>query len=376
MQNNIVDLIRFAAEHHASDLHLVVNYPPFLRVNGDIKVIQEAERLTPDGIQRALEGLATPAQLEEFRHALELDFSESLPQIGRIRCNAARQRGAISMAIRLLPPQIPSIDELSLPQICKELAMYPRGLVVISGPTGAGKSTTLAAMINHINVNTASHIVSIEDPIEYTYKNMNSAISQRELGSDTHSFADALKHVLRQDPDVIMVGEMRDLDTAAAVLSIAESGHLVLTTGHATSAYQCVERVIDLFPPEQRYLAQIRLASLIVGVLCQILVPRADGSGRIVAVETMLGNVAVKNLIREGKIYQLSNVIRTGSLEGMETLDQALVRLYLRGMVSLESVGSFCNDREEVERLIGKVPVLAHAVSRPRVPEPSKALSS
>jgi len=276
------------------------------------------------------------------------------------------------MAIRLLPPEIPSIDELALPQICKELAMYPRGLVVISGPTGAGKSTTLAAMINHINVNTASHIISIEDPIEYTYTNINSAISQRELGSDTHSFGDALKHVLRQDPDVIMVGEMRDLDTAAAVLSIAESGHLVLTTGHATSAYQCIERVIDLFPPEQRYLAQIRLASLIVGVLCQILVPRADGSGRTVAVETMLGNVAVKNLIREGKIYQLSNVIRTSSLEGMETLDQALVRLYLRGMVSLESVGSFCNDREEVERLIGKVPVLVHAESRPRVPAQSK----
>jgi len=376
VQNNIVDLIRFAAEHHASDLHMVVNYPPFLRVDGDIKPIQGAEQLTAESIQRALEALATPAQLEEFRHALELDFSESLPQIGRIRCNAARQRGAISMAIRLLPPQIPSIDDLLLPQICKELAMYPRGLVVISGPTGAGKSTTLAAMINHINVNTASHIVSIEDPIEYTYANMNSAISQRELGSDTHSFSDALKHVLRQDPDVIMVGEMRDIDTASAVLSIAESGHLVLTTGHATSAYQCIERVIDLFPPEQRYLAQIRLASLIVGVLCQILVPRADGSGRIVAVETMLGNVAVKNLIREGKIYQLSNVIRTGSLEGMETLDQALVRLYLRGMVSLESVGSFCNDREEVERLIGKVPVLAHVESRPRVRETNRALSS
>jgi len=182
-------------------------------VDGDIKPIQGAEQLTAESIQRALEALATPAQLEEFRHALELDFSESLPQIGRIRCNAARQRGAISMAIRLLPPQIPSIDDLLLPQICKELAMYPRGLVVISGPTGAGKSTTLAAMINHINLNTASHIVSIEDPIEYTYGNMNSAISQRELGSDTHSFADALKHVLRQDPDVIMVGEMRDIET-------------------------------------------------------------------------------------------------------------------------------------------------------------------
>jgi twitching motility protein PilT len=372
---NIVDLINFANEQGASDLHLVVNYPPFLRVNGDIKPIQEAERLTPEAVERALQGLATPAQLEEFRHTLELDFGETLPRLGRIRCNAARQRGAISLAIRLLPPEIPTIDELGLPQTCKELAMYPRGLVIISGPTGAGKSTTLAAMINYINLNTASHIISIEDPIEYTYTNINSAITQRELGSDTHSFADALKHVLRQDPDVIMVGEMRDLDTAAAVLSIAESGHLVLTTGHATSAYQCIERVIDLFPPEQRYLAQIRLASLIIGALCQILVPLADGSGRTPAVEVMLGNVAVKNLIREGKIYQLSNVIHTSSLEGMETLDQALVRLYLRGMITLESVGSFCNDREEVERLIGKVPVLAHAESHPRVREAIKPSS-
>lgn len=372
---NIVDLIKFANEQGASDLHLVVNYPPFLRVNGDIKPIQEAERLTPEAVERALQGLATPAQLEEFRHTLELDFGETLPRLGRIRCNAARQRGAISLAIRLLPPEIPTIDELGLPQTCKELAMYPRGLVIISGPTGAGKSTTLAAMINYINLNTASHIISIEDPIEYTYTNINSAITQRELGSDTHSFADALKHVLRQDPDVIMVGEMRDLDTAAAVLSIAESGHLVLTTGHATSAYQCIERVIDLFPPEQRYLAQIRLASLIIGALCQILVPLADGSGRTPAVEVMLGNVAVKNLIREGKIYQLSNVIHTSSLEGMETLDQALVRLYLRGMITLESVGSFCNDREEVERLIGKVPVLAHAESHPRVREAIKPSS-
>ena len=372
---DIVDLVRIAKEQGASDLHLVVNYPPFLRVNGDIKPIQEAERLSAETIERALEGLATPAQIEEFHRTLELDFGESLPQLGRIRCNAARQRGAISLAIRLLPPQIPSIDELHLPQTCMELAMYPRGLVIISGPTGAGKSTTLAAMINHINLNTASHIISIEDPIEYTYTNINSAITQRELGADTHSFAEALKHVLRQDPDVIMVGEMRDVDTAAAVLSIAESGHLVLTTGHATSAYQCTERVIDLFPPEQRYLAQIRLASLIVGVLCQILVPLADGSGRTPAVEVMLGNVAVKNLIREGKIYQLSNVIRTSSLEGMETLDQALVRLYLRGMITLESVGSFCNDREEVERLIGKVPVLVHAESRSRVREASRASS-
>lgn len=373
---SVVDLLRVARGEGASDLHLVTDYPPFLRVNGDLKPIEGSDPMSPEEVQVALDELATPAQAEAFKRDLELDFSYSLAQVGRLRCNAARQRGSISFAIRLLPPEIPTIDELNLPMICKELAMCPRGLVVISGPTGAGKSSTQASMIGHINAHKACHVVTIEDPIEYTHTNINSAITQRELGADTHSFAEALKHVLRQDPDVIMVGEMRDLETASAVLTIAESGHLVLTTGHATSAYQCVERIVDLFPPDQRYLAQNRLASLIVGVLCQILVPRADGSGRSVAVEIMIGNVAVKNLIREGKIYQIPNVIRTSSLEGMETLDQALVRLYLRGMVTLESVGSFCNDKEEVERLIGKMPVLARSGSRANAPKMAGTPSS
>jgi twitching motility protein PilT len=364
-----------AREAQASDLHLVVDYAPFLRVNGKLELIEGMEPLSAEDTQRALEELVEPARIEEFQRTLELDFSYSLPEVGRIRCNVAQQRGAISIAMRLLPFEIPSIDELKLPNICQELAMCPRGLVVVSGPTGAGKSTTIAAMVNHINKNKACHVVTIEDPIEYTYTNSKAAITQRELGTDTHSFGEALKHVLRQDPDVIVVGEMRDLDTAAAVLSIAESGHLVLTTGHATSAYQCIERIVDLFPPEQRYLAQSRLASLIIGVLCQILVPRVDSPGRIVAVEVMTGNVAVKNLIREGKIYQLSNVIRTSNMEGMETLDQALVRLYLRGMISLESVGDFCNDKEEVERLVGKVPVLAHIESHTQAPEASRTFS-
>jgi twitching motility protein PilT len=256
-----------------------------------------------------------------------------------------------------LPFEIPTVDELELPQVCKELALKPRGLVIISGPTGSGKSTTLAAMIHHINAHRACHVVTIEDPIEYTHPTLRSAITQRELGSDTLSFAEALKHVLRQDPDVILVGEMRDLETAAAVLTVAETGHLVFSTGHAPSAAQAMERVIDLFPPEQRYLAQARLASLILGVLCQTLVPRADGSGRIAAVEIMLGSSAVKNLIREGKIYQLPNIIRTSNQEGMETLDQSLVSLYLREIITGESLIRFCNDREEVEKLVAKVPV-------------------
>ena len=354
---SIIDLLRLAKENNASDLHLVVNSPPMLRINGSLGSLDGMPPLSPEEISQAFIQLTTPEQREEFQHTLELDFGYTLPGVGRLRCNVAQQRGAISFALRLLPPVIPSIDELELPQVCKELALRPRGLVIVSGPTGSGKTTTLAAMIHHINANRTCHVVTIEDPVEYNHPNLRSAVTQRELGTDTLSFAKALKHVLRQDPDVILVGEMRDLETAAAALTVAETGHLVLTTGHAPSAAQAMERVIDLFPPHERYLAQSRLASLVIGVLCQTLVPRADGSGRIAAVEIMLGTPAVKNLIREGKIYQLPNIIRTSNQEGMQTLDQSLVSLYLRGTITGESLVRFCNDKDEVEKLVGKVPV-------------------
>ena len=351
-KESVLDLLHLAGSKGASDLHMLVGFPPMLRIMGSLEPLDGKEALSPEGVSHALDELTTPEEREEFQSNLELDFGYTLPEVGRLRCNAAWQRGAISLAIRLLPPQIPTVDELELPQLCKDLATRPRGLVIVSGPTGSGKSTTLAAMISHINTHKTCHIVTIEDPIEYTHSNLRSAITQRELGADTHSFAQALKHVLRQDPDVILLGEMRDLETAAAVLTLSETGHLVLTTGHAPSTYQCVERFIDLFPPEQRYLAQSRLASLLVGVLCQTLIPRTDGSGRIAAVEIMLGTSAVANLIREGKVHQLPNVIRTSTQEGMETLDQALVRLYLKGTISGQSVLNVCQNRDEVERLL------------------------
>jgi len=356
---NIIDLLRLANGKNASDLHLVVASPPLLRINGSLGSVDGMLPLSPEEISEAFIQLTTPEQREEFQHTLELDFGYTLPGIGRLRCNVAQQRGAISFALRLLPPVIPTIDELELPQVCKELALRPRGLVIVSGPTGSGKTTTLAAMIHYINTNRTCHAVTIEDPIEYNHPNLKSAITQRELGTDTLSFARALKHILRQDPDVILVGEMRDLETAAAVLTVAETGHLVLTTGHAPSAAQAIERVIDLFPPHERYLAQARLASLIIGVLCQTLVPRADGSGRIAAVEIMLGSPAVRNLIREGKIYQLHNVISTSNQEGMETLDQSLVSLYLKGIITGESLVKYCQDRDAVEDMVGHVPSLA-----------------
>jgi twitching motility protein PilT len=354
---DIFSILHIAKSSNASDLHLVVSSPPLLRVNGSLEPVNGAEPVTATEISQALLQVTTPEERETFTRHLELDFGYTLPDGTRLRCNAAQQRGAISLAMRLLPPTIPTIEELELPQICKELALRPRGLVIVTGPTGSGKTTTQAAMIQHLNINESRHVVTIEDPIEYVHPSINCAITQRQLGSDTLSFAQALKHILRQDPDVILVGEMRDLETAAAVLTIAETGHLILSTGHAPSTHQAIERIIDLFPPHERFLAQTRLASLLIGVLCQTLVPRADGSGRIAAVEIMLANPPVRNLIREGKMYQLPNVIRTHREIGMISLDEALVDLYLRRIIGGETLLAYCNDRQEVEKLIGRVEI-------------------
>jgi twitching motility protein PilT len=352
---DIFALLRTGKSRRASDLHMVAGSPASYRIDGSLQPANGTTPLAAEDINEAFLQLTSPEEREQYHRQLELDFGYTVTDVGRIRCNAAQQRGSISLAIRLLPPKIPTIDELELPQICKDLAVKPRGLVIITGPTGSGKSTTMAAMIQHLNNHETRHIVTIEDPIEYVHPSIKCSMTQRQLGADTLSFEAALKHILRQDPDVILVGEMRDPETADAVLTVAETGHFILTTGHAPSATQAMERVIDLFPPHQRHLAQTRLASLLVAALCQVLVPRADGSGRIAAVEIMLGNPAARALIREGKIYQLPNVIRTHREIGMISLDEALVGLYLKGAITGESVLNFCNDRTEVEKLVGKV---------------------
>ena len=352
---DIFELLHGASLKGASDLHLVVSSPPLLRVNGALIAVDRAEILTPNDISRAFLQITTPEQRESFHKNLELDFNYTLAEVGHLRCNAAQQRGAISLAVRLLPAKVPTIDEMELPQIYKDLSLKQRGLIVVTGPTGSGKTTSQAAMIQHLNENESRHVVTIEDPIEYVHPSINCAVTQRQLGSDTHSFPEALRRVLRQDPDVILVGEMRDLETAAAVLSIAETGHLILTTGHAPSASQAIERVIDLFPPHERHLAQSRIASLLVAVLFQTLVPRLDGSGRIAAVEILLANPAARNLIREGKTYQLGNVIQTNRGAGMISLDESLVELYRKQVISGESLFTFCHDRKEVEKLAGNV---------------------
>lgn len=352
---DILALVRLAAEKEASDIHMVAFAPPVFRINGVLQPVADMAPLSNGEIEEALNQITTEKERADFQRDLELDFGYTILDVCRLRINAAKQRGTISLVIRLIKGQIPTIEALGLPTVCNELILRPRGLIVVTGPTGSGKSTTLSAMINYLNNIEHRRVVTIEDPVEFMYTDNKCTITQRELGSDTRSFAEALRHVLRQNPDVVLVGEMRDAETSAAVLSVAETGHLALTTGHAPSASQAIERIIDLFPPYERPLIQSRLASLLIGILCQVLVPKADGSGRIAAVEVMMATPAVRNCIREGKIFQLPNVMLTQSRLGMVLLDQALVNLYRTGTITRDSLFAFCNDPEEVGKLIGGV---------------------
>jgi twitching motility protein PilT len=356
---DVFGLIVEAQKRKGSDLLMTVDSPPAIRVRGALEPVGETP-LAPEDTISALKQLAHTWDLENFQQDLELDFGFTIPGVTRLRCNAARQQGVISLAIRLLPLKVPSIEELELPQVCADLINKRRGLIIVSGSTGSGKTTTLAAMVQHLNMTRPKHVITIEDPIEYIYKPRKCMITQRELGTDTCSFPEALKHVLRQNPDVILVGEMRDTDTAEAVLTIADTGHLVLSTSHAPTSHQALERIVDLFPPAERHFAYSGLASLLVGVLCQSLVPRASGDGLIAAVEIMLANTAVRNLIREEKLYQLPSVVQTSRGEGMMTLNESLVQLYRAEKIALESVYEFCNDVYEVERLLGSRPHGAH----------------
>jgi len=352
---NVHDLLRRVVETEASDLHMKAGSPPVLRIHGGLSP-QELPELTAKAMSSALSQIATPEQQELFDRGKELDFAYSAEGIGRFRVNAALQRGSITLSFRLVRWDIPTLEELGLPDICRSLVLKPRGLVLMTGPTGSGKSTTLAAMIDYLNERERRHIVTIEDPIEFVHRDKRCLISQRELGADTTSFAVALKHALRQDPDVILVGEMRDLETIALALTAAETGHLVLATLHTPSAAQTIDRIADSFPPHQQQQAKGQLSTVLEAVLCQTLVPRADGSGRVAAVEVMVATPAIRNLIREGKTFQIPNVIQTGSQYGMQSLDQALAGLCRMNIITHDDALARCANPEELGRLLAGGP--------------------
>ena len=352
---NIDDLLRVVVERGASDLHLKAGSPPVLRIDGKLVLYTYSDPLglTPEDMKEAFEHVTTEQQREEFARELELDFAYSIPGLARFRVNAALQRGTITLAFRRVYWTIPTIEELGLPEVCKLLALKQQGLILVTGPTGCGKSTTLAAMIDYLNERERRRVVTIEDPIEYLFRDKKCFITQRELGTDTKSFATALKHALRQDPDVILVGEMRDLETIATALTAAETGHLVLSTLHTPSAAQAIDRIIDVFPPHQQGQIRVQLSTSLEAVLYQALIPRADGNGLVVAVEVMTATPAIRNLIREGKTYQIPNVIQTGAQYGMQTFNQALRDLYQRGLIAREEAFARSNNPEELRELIG-----------------------
>ncbi|MEA4900466.1 type IV pilus twitching motility protein PilT [Desulfitobacterium sp.] len=331
----IDSLLQLAVEHRASDIHLTVESPLVLRIDGALTRIGE-EKLSRQELDQFAHSLMNEHQAQHFLEQGELDFSYSLPGVGRFRVNAFRQRGSVGIVIRIIPFTIPTPESLGLPPVCIELAKLEKGLVLVTGPTGSGKSTTLASLIDYINRTRSVHIVTIEDPIEYLHQHRLSLVNQREIGNDTLSFANALRAVLRQDPDVILVGEMRDLETISTAVTAAETGHLVFSTLHTNDATQAVDRMIDVFPPHQQQQIRVQLASVLQGVVAQQLLPRADKKGRIAAFEILRVNQGARNLIREGKTHQLPTVIQTGGKQGMQSMEKALQDLTRQGLITAE----------------------------------------
>lgn len=334
---HINDILAAATQVGASDVHLTVGLPPVFRRHGKLEAQAGWPPLTATTTEMLVQQILGP-RWEEFVQRKELDLAYSVPGLGRFRVNAFHQRGSIGAAIRLVGSVIRSLDELGLPPVVGELADQPHGLILVTGPTGSGKSTTLAAMIDRINERRSCHIITLEDPIEYLHHHKKSIVNQREIGSDSPSFASALRAALRQDPDVILVGEMRDLETVATAITAAETGHLVLATLHTGSAVQSIDRIIDVFPPHQQAQIRIQLADTLVGVITQQLLTRADGRGRVAAVEILIATPAVRNLIREGKTHQIVSLMQTGGRFGMQTMEMALKQLETRGIISPEHI--------------------------------------
>ena len=347
------DLFMQVLIYGASDLHLTNGLPPMLRVDGDVRPLTEYPVLDPDSLRRVVYGMLSQKQRDRFENDMELDFSYSMPGKWRFRVNVYFQRGAVGAAFRLIPFEIKSVEDLGVPPQVEEFSRLPRGLVVVTGPTGSGKSTTLAALLDVINREKACHIMTIEDPIEFIHPHKRAIVNQREVGEDTHSFAEALKHVLRQDPDVILVGEMRDIETMQMAVTAAETGHLVFATLHTQDAAQTVDRIIDAFPPGQQQQIRVQLAGSLQGVVAQQLLPKRDTEGRVPACEVLMVTPAVRNLVREGKTHQLYSVMQSGGQFGMMTMDAHLAELARTGAVAYEIAKERCHSTEEFARLSG-----------------------
>jgi len=346
----IFELLENMSKLEASDLHLGVGSPPIFRIKGKLKALNFPP-LTNEMIRSMVFALLTSEQIEEFEKKKELDFSYSLENVGRFRGNLYFQKGTLAVAIRSIPFKIRSIEELGLPEVLKEIASLERGFFLVTGPTGVGKSTTLAAMIDYINTNFSKHIITIEDPIEYSHINKKSVIHQREIGVDTLSFSEALKHILRQDPDVILIGEMRDLESISLALTAAETGHMVFSTLHTFGIVNTIDRIVDIFPSSQQNQVRTQLANILNGSISQILIPTVDGN-LIVAYEMVVATTAVRNLIRKGEHHQLYNVLYTGREAGMISLEAKLVELYKKGIITKETAYRYAINKEVLARTI------------------------
>jgi len=345
------DLLRMMSENKSSDLHLAVGSPPLMRIHGELTPMP-FQVLQPAILQPLVYGILTDIQITAFERHWELDFSYSLPGVSRFRVNVHKQRGSVGAVFRAIPSETPTLDKLRMPPIIRELTLRPRGLVLVTGPTGSGKSTTLAAMIDEINRTMRTHIVTVEDPIEFIHNNKMSVITQREVGSDTESFATALRHVLRQDPDVILIGEMRDLETITAALTAAETGHLVFATLHTTSAAQSIDRIVDVFPAHQQDQVRTQLANVLEGIVTQTLLQSLDGKSRVCAQEILIATSAIRTLIRDNKVHQMPSVMQSGGKYGMQTLDQCLRMLVLEKKTTLDEAIAKSSNSDDFKALL------------------------
>jgi twitching motility protein PilT len=352
--SSMVDLLHRMVAKKASDLHVKVGSPPGLRIDGDIRPQEDLGPVTPEISRGLAYQLMTDFQREKFEKEKDLDFSYAVKDLARFRVNVMVQRGSVGLVVRQIPERIPTADELGLPQICKDLALKPRGLVLVTGPTGSGKSTTLAAMIDYVNANEHGHILTMEDPVEFIHKDKKCFVNQRQIGQDTESFSQALRRALRQDPDVILIGEMRDLETISMAITAAETGHLVFGTLHTTSAISTVDRIIDVFPTEAQQQVRVQLSSTLQGVISQCLVPKIGG-GRVAAREILIATDGIRSLIREGKTAQMLNLLQTGKAAGMSTLENELTEFVNKGLISLDDAMGKANRPAEVAKT-AKVP--------------------